>query len=56
MIHDHLWTLGSGHRREHRLKHPSNGVLQPRHEVVQSQFREVSRRPGMTLQFSSVSD
>jgi len=56
MQRDHLPTLELGHGREHRLKHSPNCVPQPCHEVVQYQFREMSRRPGVTLQYSGVSD
>ena len=56
MQRDNLSALELRHRGEHRLKHPPNGMPQPRYEVVQHKFREVSRRTSMTLRFEDFND
>ena len=56
MERNHLSALELRHRGEHRLKHPPDGVPQPRDEVVQHEFGEVSCGPGVTLRFNGVSN
>jgi len=49
MQRDHLSALELGHREERCLEHPSNGVHQSRHEVVQNKFRKVHRQQAYNL-------